>query len=231
MKLVLLCLVLNGGLLGADFCYATNKQMPPQFLSVKEMEKFWGVEIFKAEEFKPESFKSGNTQTRAAMVPDLLKRNLYIGQTLDAVEMELGEPDGSFNKGGETAYLLGSDNTDHVDHSVKAALAEHKDVLQLVFFTDKEGKKVESVKIHRKYCADSPPSPPDPPPIKIVNKDKKLGLEVTGEVAAALWNHMAELSGEKGEKKGDSMKCNKIGKSDRYKCSFTFDPDGVVEPR
>lgn len=159
--------------------------------------------------FDAKAFKSGDTDTRASMTADLVKKNPFAGKEFLDVESELGKPDGHYQTN-EPAYVVKQDG---------------KDLIQVVFLPDASGKKVDQIKVHKRFCSLVPPELPAATSSK---SGKKLNVKITGEVAKAMFQHMKDIEGEKGSKKGESVVCT-AGKT--YTCAFNIDEDGVIEAK
>ena len=177
----------------------------PIFLTSGEVEKSLSGMEFNPEQFRPQ------------MVSDLLKRHLYVGDKVEKVLQDFGPATGHFQGGADPSYLL---------------QAIHNDVYQLIFLTDPDGKKVQTVKVHKKLCADQPPPPPVPPSVRVIAQGPKLGVEISGDVAKAIWHQIQDEDVKDGIKKGDGARCKKTaGKSENFVCEFTVDADGVFEAK
>jgi len=84
----------------------------------------WGTD-----DFSTEKWQSANTEQRAKMVYQLLKRNKFVGKNPAEVRTILGEPTGYYDYDSNLAYLVGKEG---------AANTVYANTYMLVFVTDKE---------------------------------------------------------------------------------------------
>jgi hypothetical protein len=105
------------------------------YMTASQAEKKWGVTSL-----NKDIFRSGDLNKRAAMAVDIVKKNLYVGQDMNLVRKELGDPDSYFFSATIYAY------------EIMPFPGAEKENWHLVFVPDKNLEKVQEVKIRKKCC-------------------------------------------------------------------------------
>lgn len=109
------------------------------FIKVSDAEKKW--ESLKLD---VKVTKSGDLTKRAPMAVDIVKKQLYTGNSRKTVRNELGDPDSYFFS--DTIYA----------YKIMPFPDEGKEIWHLVFIPDDKLENVKEVKIHKKCCYKPP---------------------------------------------------------------------------
>ena len=107
-------------------------------LSAQQAAKKWGRIPFNKEKFK--NVEKSGYELRRKMVAEILEKKLYVGQSIETLAKDLGNPRGYFISDVMPSYLLMNPQK------------RKQEAWQLVFEPDDSGKKVEKVTAYKTCC-------------------------------------------------------------------------------